>query len=211
MFRAVLNDKIGNILSYLAEKVAHLSLTKALKLLYIIDETAVRETGVQLTWLEYKVWKNGPVPDELFQELRHNKKISIDNRIISLDEYIAVEQRESIFPENQVETYLFPRKEFDFSILNDYEIELVERIIQQYGSFSARELVDILHRENTLWHKIVEENNLSVSFELYKATSNYTIDFTKLIENDEILKMAAQASYEALQFQESLLENSTLA
>ena len=41
MFRKVLNDKIGNLLVYLAQNISDLSMTKALKLLYIIDETSM--------------------------------------------------------------------------------------------------------------------------------------------------------------------------
>ena len=45
-------------------------MTKALKLLYLIDETAVRQSGSPITWLEYKVWKNGPVASEIYFEFK---------------------------------------------------------------------------------------------------------------------------------------------
>ena len=70
MFRKVLNDKIGNLLVYLAQNISDLSMTKALKLLYIIDETSMKESGVPVTWLEYKVWEKGPVAQEIYDEIR---------------------------------------------------------------------------------------------------------------------------------------------
>ncbi len=78
MFRRILNNKIGNILAYMATQTEPLYMTKALKLLYIIDETAVRQSGSPITWLDYKVWKNGPVSHEIYNELRHNQFVIHD-------------------------------------------------------------------------------------------------------------------------------------
>jgi len=59
MFRAQLNSKIGNLLNYLSTRIPNLNMTKALKLLYLIDETSYMRTGVPVTWLDYKVWEMG--------------------------------------------------------------------------------------------------------------------------------------------------------
>lgn len=211
MFRGILNDKIGNILCFFATEIDNLSLTKALKLLYILDEMAVKETGTPITWLEYKVWKNGPVADEIYKELHHNQKLCIQDKTISLDEFISVIRKESNFPENQFDTYLHPKKAYNFSDFSDYEIELLNQINIKYGTLSAKKLVDILHQEHSLWHKVVQQHGLQVSFELFKATSSHTIDFTDLIENDEFLKLAMQSAYESLQFQESLSAHNQLS
>jgi 1-deoxy-D-xylulose 5-phosphate reductoisomerase len=49
-------------------------LTKAIKLLYIADEKAIKETGVPITWLNYKAWKFGPVPEDIYNKVKlaHN-------------------------------------------------------------------------------------------------------------------------------------------
>ena len=73
MFRNQLNNKIGNLLSYLSTQIPNLSMTKALKLLYLIDETSYMQTGVSVTWLDYKVWEMGPVAEELYNELRYDQ------------------------------------------------------------------------------------------------------------------------------------------
>ncbi|HEY5570416.1 MAG TPA: type II toxin-antitoxin system antitoxin SocA domain-containing protein, partial [Bacteroidales bacterium] len=52
-------DKIGNLIVLLATRLKPLYHTKLIKLLYLIDEEAVKEDGVPVTWLEYKVWQFG--------------------------------------------------------------------------------------------------------------------------------------------------------
>ena len=90
MYRTILNDKIGNLLSYLTLKNSSLSLTKALKLLYLIDEISVLESGSPITFLDYKVWENGPVAHELYDELKYGRKIVQGTIEYSLDEFIDV-------------------------------------------------------------------------------------------------------------------------
>jgi Protein of unknown function (DUF4065) len=106
MFRALLNDKIGTIVRHFAVHIPHLSLTKLLKLLYITDETAMRETGSPITWLEYRVWKHGPVPAEIFQEIKHGEKMTIAGHLVSLDQYIQVNKQTSAFRPGKEEVYI---------------------------------------------------------------------------------------------------------
>ena len=60
-------EKIGNLLIYLAVHLNPLFHTKLIKLLYLIDENAVRDCGVPVTWLDYKVWQYGPVAPVIYE------------------------------------------------------------------------------------------------------------------------------------------------
>lgn len=206
MFRALLNDKIGTVVRHFAAQIPHLSLTKLLKLLYITDEIAMRETGTPITWLEYRVWKHGPVPAEIYQEIKHGEKMTIGSHLISLDAFIQVKKQESPRRRGQEEVFIEAKGEDNLSILSAYEIELLSRVINQFGNFNATELIDFLHKEDSLWHKAVQEHKLDTNFELYQNTSNCIIDFSDLIEEDEFLKMAAQSAYESLAFHKTLYE-----
>lgn len=207
MFRALLNDKIGVIVRHFAVAIEHLSLTKLLKLLYITDEWAMRETGSPITWLEYRVWKLGPVPSELFQEIKHGEKITIGKHLISLDNYIDIARQYSPKRSGQEDVYIKPKGQDDISMLSAYEIELLNRIIKQFGKMSASELVNYLHQKDSLWHKAVQEHNLEINFELFRDTSNCIIDFSDLIEGDELLKMAAQSAFDSLYFHKTVYEH----
>jgi uncharacterized phage-associated protein len=62
-------DKIGNTIIYLSKQIPLLSKTKLLKLLYILDELSVKQSGIPFLNLKYKVWKFGPVSEEIFVDL----------------------------------------------------------------------------------------------------------------------------------------------
>ncbi|MEY3241849.1 MAG: hypothetical protein RIR11_3288 [Bacteroidota bacterium] len=207
MFRAFLNDKIGTVIRHFASEIQHLSLTKLLKLLYIADENAMRETGIPITWLEYRVWKHGPVPADIYQEIKHGEKMTIGEHLISLDDYISIEKKDSPKRPEQEDVFILPKGQDDLSSLSSYEIELLNRVIKDFGGTNAAELVNYLHREDSLWYKAVKENKLDINFELYQNTSNHIIDFSDLIEEDELMKMAAQSAFESLYFHKTLYEN----
>ncbi|AFM02956.1 hypothetical protein Fleli_0480 [Bernardetia litoralis DSM 6794] len=136
---------------YLATKIQPLYLTKTLKLLYLIDETSVREIGVPITWLDYQVWKLSPVPKKLFVELRHNVKEFYQDKKVSLEDYITVERIPNPV-KNRFDSYILKhRTTFDDGEFNDYEIELIDRIIAENKHLSSIKLVEKLHKKGTLW------------------------------------------------------------
>lgn len=83
-------------------------------------------------------------------------------------------------------------------------MELIDNIIDRFGTYTANQLIELLHEKNTLWHKCVANENLKQKFELYGNKSNHTIDFSELIANDPILQLSSQSAYEAMQFQEQI-------
>lgn len=202
MFRSQTNHKIGVLLNYLSTKIPNLSVTKMLKLLYLIDETAYTRSGAPITWLDYKVWEMGPVAEEVYAELKYNQKLVKNNTPINLDNYITTQKKVG---DNGVELItIYPNNTYNLDNFSEFEAELIDNIIDRFGSYSATELIKLLHAENSLWHKKVQNHNLDNNFKLYGKKSNHTLDFSELIVNDPILQMAAQASYESMQLQEEL-------
>ena len=204
MFRRILNNKIGNILSFLATQAEPLYMTKALKLLYLIDETAARQSGSPITWLDYKVWKNGPVAPEIYYELKNNQVTFFGAEKIALDTFIKIERKRNFKTRSQTDIKITPLTTYDFSQFSEFEENIVRSVAANYGHFSAPELIALLHAEGSRWHQIVTDFNLEQHFKLRSDTSDYSIDFVDLIEGDEFLKLAAQASYESLEFQDNL-------
>lgn len=77
-------------------------------------------------------------------------------------------------------------------------------IVFKYGYWNAEELIDYLHSENSLWHKAVVEHSLEERFAKRTSTTNYSIEFSELLQEDPLLMMANKASLEAMQFQQRL-------
>jgi len=194
MFRDLQNEKIGNLLVYLASKIKDLGITKTLKLLYLIDETSVREVGTPVTWLEYKVWEMGPVAVDVYNEVQHLKHSTLSS-------FIRIEKKQAFDYET---TIIKAIKNFDDSEFNDYEMELIDRIIEKYGSMPAKNLIDILHKEDTLWHKNVIKNELQFAFSLYNRRSNVVIELADLIADNDLKLIAYKSAVDALEFQTQL-------
>ena len=200
MFRNQLNDKIGNLLSYLSSRVSNLSLTKALKLLYLIDETSYQRSGSSITWLEYKVWEMGPVAEELYNELKFDQSLVQNGQFLNLESYIQTKKK--ILKDGKTQITIHYKCNYDLSRFSAFEIELIDNVIDRFGTFTATQLIKLLHEENTLWHQSVKDNNLELNFKLYSKKSNHSIDFSQLVKDDEIMQMAAQSAFESMQMQE---------
>lgn len=171
-------DKIGNLIIYLVDKIHEkyrqkVYLTKLLKLLYLVDETAVKETGVPVTGLDYRVWKMGPVPYPVYKDLMHDSSEKLSS-------FAEADKK------NDGERALIKSTNtFDDSEFSDYEMNLIDRIINEYGYFQPDALVSHLHRQDSLWKQIVDKHNLDKRFE-HENTSHYKIDLSQLVANDPV-------------------------
>lgn len=204
MFRRINNDKISNVLNYFASQKDYLSMTKTLKLLYILDETSIKETGSPVTWLDYKVWENGPVAIDVYNEIKNQEVFCYQGKELSLLHSIQLEKKFNT-DRNSEEVFLKPNGAFDKTIFNRYELNLLETIVFKYGNWNATELINFLHEEGSLWHKMVSEHNLIDHFQQIGKITNHSIEFNDLLENNPLLQMAAKSSFEALSFQESII------
>ena len=162
-------EKIGNLLIYLAENLKPLYHTKLIKLLYLIDEESVKDSGVPITWLDYKVWQYGPVSPAIYEI--HYK----DN---CFTEYVSCEQHEH-------GRLIIPKRDFSNEEFCQHELDLIEQVARIYKSVNAEDLVGKVHGEDTLWSITKKENKIEFDSEIAKIT-NYSIDLSRLIEDDEI-------------------------
>lgn len=201
MFRSIHNEKIGFVLNYLSANIEYLSMTKALKLLYIIDETSIKEIGSPITWLDYKVWEMGPVAIDIYNEIKRGEIICYQGKELTLNEFIHLEK---VDKKGRQEIYLKPRIEFSPNIFNAYELGLLEIILFKFGNWTAQDLVDYLHKEDSLWHKSVKEHNLEKVFANGTRITNYSIEFNELIDDNPILSLANRSALESLEFQQRL-------
>lgn len=164
-------DKVGSAILYLSEKIPRLSKTKALKLIYILDELSIKKSGIPFFNLKYKVWKFGPVSEELF--------IDLSSEITILKNYIKRTTEEGV-------TFIEPIARFNDDEFSDNDMDLLNFVIDTFGNKSAKELVRYTHRKNSPWHTTASEN--AVLELLQNEEINNTeliIDMTSLVNHDE--------------------------
>lgn len=164
-------DKVGNAIIYLYNSIGPLSKTKILKLIYILDEISIKKSGIPFFNLPYKVWKFGPVAEDIFVDLTTD--------LSKLSPYLSREN------DNFIAKTSFNDDEF-----TNNDIKLMDLVISKYGRLNAKELVTVTHRENAPWHIAAVENNildLLNSEEI--SNTEITIDFSTLISHDETKQM----------------------
>jgi len=187
-------EKIGNLIIYLVDGIKrkhrqNTYLTKLLKLLYIIDETSVKETGAPVTGLDYRVWKMGPVAFEVYKDF-------------TFDEYdqfatFAEGKRSSDKIKGNDVVRIESVNQFDDSEFSDYEIELVDKVIDQYGNLDSEALIELVHKKGGLWDRIVEENKLKATFEK-QPTTDLRIDLSEILGDDKYKKELFKNSKDSL-------------
>lgn len=161
-------EKIGNTVVYLAERVPQLSKSKLLKLLYILDEISIKKSGIPLLNLKYKVWKFGPVSEELFIDLSSEPTL--------LEKFIERETEGS---------HIKARIGFNDDEFSDNDIELMDYVIDKFGNKSAKELVSYTHRINSPWYNTAKENSVLELLENESINNTeFLIDMSQIISHD---------------------------
>lgn len=165
-------DKIGNTIIYFANHIKSLSKTKILKIIYLLDETSVKQYGIPFLNLQYKVWQLGPVNTDIYSDLSPEHTL--------LKDFIKLNFKKT------GECYIEPKKKFHDDEFSQIELQLLDTVIKKYGHLSARELIKICHRPSTIWYKIAKENGLLESFrKRHKNTSDYYIDLSQHLSTDK--------------------------
>lgn len=172
-------DKIGNLIVYLVDEIKkkhhqNTYLTKLLKLLYIIDETSVKETGAPVTGLDYRVWKMGPVAYEVYKDFVFDESNQFATFAEGKKSTSKIRNNDII----KIESV----NRFDDSEFSDYEIELIDTIVAKFGHYDGEALINLLHEKGSLWDKVVEKNQLMPLFEK-QNTTDHRIDLSEVLED----------------------------
>lgn len=161
-------EKVGNTVIYLSSRVSELMRTKLLKLLFLLEEKAIKDYGKPFFGLDFKVWQFGPVVEPIYHELTEGEiKIFKDYfKKTQFDEFEAV-------------------KEFSDDEFSDNDIALMDSMVVFARHKIAKDFVRITHAENSLWKKSAKKYGVLEDLEHErKATTDYSIDFTMLFENE---------------------------
>ena len=171
-------EKIGNTIIFLINTVSHLSKTKLLKLLYILDEESIKESGRPFFNLKYKVWQLGPVNTDLFYEF------STDITILS--KFISREIKNG-------RKHFEAKREFCDDTFSDDDIELLEKVARAFKDKTTEEIVEYTHQQGGLWNRVAKQNGILDELESKKIqTSDFEIDFTVLIKDNKRKERAFQ-------------------
>lgn len=163
--------KIGNAVVYLSQKIENLSKTKLLKLLYILDEISTKRSGIPIFNIKYKVWKFGPVSEELF--------IDLSSETTLLKDYIACQNDNGT-------NIIVPVISFNDDEFSDNDIDLMDYVIDEFGAKTAKQLVEYTHRKNSLWYNTASKYHvLDLLQSEHINNTEIVINLGELVEHDK--------------------------
>jgi uncharacterized phage-associated protein len=164
-------SKIGNTIIYLSSKINKLSKTKLLKLLYLLDEISIKQSGIPILNLTYKTWKFGPVSEDVFIELSSEPSF--------LKHFFITQTVDDT-------SYIFPKKEFNDDEFSLNDIELMDLVISEFGGKTAKELINHTHRENSPWYNTAKKNSVLELLQEEKINNTqFVIELEDLVRHDQ--------------------------
>lgn len=179
-------DKLGNTLVFFAKHVGDFGKTKALKLLFLLEEKSIKELGIPFFGFDFKVWQFGPVVGEVYNDLNDRDLPLLSKYIKRVD--ANTDEFEAIVDFNDDE-------------FSNNDIYLMNEIVRFARNKTATDLVNFTHGKNSLWLKAAKENNLLDGFENKTITqTDIIINFSSLIEDNNYLKERYESSLEYLHF-----------
>lgn len=168
-------NKIGNTIIYLANHVPDLNKTKILKLLYLVEEAAIKKSGKPFLGIDFQLWKYGPVAKDIYIDLTTQ---IFDDQLILLKNFIVRKGDNFV-----------PKKEFDDSEFSDNDLLLLNKIVSFAKDKPATYLVKHTHGPHSLWRKSAIKYGVleMLENELVNST-DLTIDFSLLFEDNPALQ-----------------------
>jgi Uncharacterized phage-associated protein len=176
-------EKVGNTLIYFAERVPDLSKTKLLKLIYFLEETAIKTYALPVLNLDFEVWQFGPVAKDVFVDLSSSEQHL-------LKDYIQTSLNE------EGRAYVSAKKPFDDGEFSDSEIALMDNVIDRFGKCTAKELVGLTHRPHSPWTMTAQKNGVLEGLLAEKImTTDHQIDFSTLLDDEGKQRYADHIEY----------------
>lgn len=134
-------DKIEAIISYIAEQVSNLFKVKLMKMLWYSDVIAFIRNGCAMTGMVYRHDAMGALP------IGHYSLMNLEN--LNVQEEVGYNYA-SMF-------HVYPSKNVDYSIINDNEKDILNKVIAKFKNDKAKDIVDYMHQERAYKETVAGE------------------------------------------------------
>lgn len=155
-------DKIANAIIYFVKnatpKNKPLGITKLMKLLFYFDFGFYAQTGVSSTGLKYFAWPQGPVPRDVWINLKEKgTDLDLKNKVKLLTSR-----------EDDLSTAVKTTHKFDSDEFTDLELDLLKNIAFMYKELTAKQISALSHEKDKPWSVTRETkgNNQEIDYSL---------------------------------------------
>lgn len=152
-------EKVNDILSYFADNVQDLTVTKIMKLFYYVDFISFAEKDIPVTNDTYYKLPYGPIPSFIKNEINtitFSKVLGLKANDSQLSKNFSVESKTI----GRYKGFIIKNlgKKTPLKNLSEYEVELVKRVIKKFGTSTAKELTNRTHKEKP--YLLTNENSV---------------------------------------------------
>ena len=145
---------------YIAARAKYPYKTEVLKLLYLMEERMVQKYHVPMLSIPYSVWRLGPVSVDVFEELS-------DGPVLLADFVTLQFNGQGILVKSS--------RDFDEDEFSDAELEVMAEVMEKYGDMNSEQLIELTHREGSLWRETAKEHGLLEDFDQKRANSSTVV------------------------------------
>lgn len=124
-------DKIETMISYMAENINNLFKVKLMKMLWYSDVLSFIENGCSMTGMVYRHEPMGALP------IGHYSLMNLEKLNV----------REEMSYNYDTMLHIYPTDNMDYSILNNKEKSILDKVIVKFKDYKAKEIVDYMHNE----------------------------------------------------------------
>lgn len=136
-------EKLINAIIYFARNTKNCGKTKLMKLLYFLDFIHFKRTGKSVTGLDYFAWNFGPVPVQVWEEIKNG---------------MGADMREAItISQNGDFHHVQAKKDFCDQFFSNRELKILEQVAFIFSETKTGEMVEITHMENMPWDRTLKE------------------------------------------------------
>lgn len=179
-------EKLIEAIKYFAGHTKHCGLTKLFKLLFFLDFDHFRETGRSVTGLNYEAWSMGPVPADLYSEIKgapradmnahlrieDHKEIERDIEVKGIDDSLNTfgsEAPRTITRKARVPANIWTLKQFNSKFFSKRELRLLEQIAFIYKELTAEQISEVSHLKGKPWHVTKTKHGLKAPIDYMLA------------------------------------------
>ncbi|MDR2892980.1 MAG: SocA family protein [Deltaproteobacteria bacterium] len=146
-------EKLRNAVLFFVRNDKTVGLTKLMKLLFYLDFRLYRMVGESLTGETYEAWKHGPVPSDVWRELRLNKDAGL-----KLNEVVKVipVQEDPRDEASGVKLAAMPKAKFSDEYFTGREVKELRAISEIFSKVPANLVVEASHAKNTPWDRTMK-------------------------------------------------------
>ena len=143
-------EKLSDAILYFVRHTNNCGVTKLLKLLFFLDFTHFQQTGRSVTGQQYRTWRYGPAPSNIWRELKAGAPTFLSDTV----SITSIPNEET----NKTFAKLRAKKKFDGRYFSKREQQILELLAEIYLDASASDMVEITHLKNSPWDRTLKKS-----------------------------------------------------